>query len=233
MPGLLGGDDRERDGETPEPELPHGYSRQNSRGSLSMGRRGSGSVPPHCLSKRGSICAYSGGQVCEVTPVGEVCETRIAMMNSDTEMVSNGLGEHQEVRDGVTEEMTHNPGLFQVVTGKLSLVNVPGYPRVSPGLEQITDHSSSMSCMVSNTLGVASSVVRPDSAPPLSEPPAAGYKFPIETYAGLDQATAERIAKFEAETKAMLTQRSGLARSSQDLHEVVSTTHHHRHGRLD
>eukprot|EP00090_Calanus_glacialis_P009978 TRINITY_DN1835_c0_g1_i1.p1 TRINITY_DN1835_c0_g1~~TRINITY_DN1835_c0_g1_i1.p1 ORF type:complete len:1716 (-),score=684.24 TRINITY_DN1835_c0_g1_i1:112-5259(-) len=213
VPGLLGGDDRERDGETPEPELPHGYSRQNSRGSLSMGRRGSGSVPPHCLSKRGSICAYSGGQVCEVTPVGEVCETRIAMMNSDTEMVSNGLGEHQEV-----------------VTGKLSLVNVPGYPRVSPGLEQITDHSSSMSCMVSNTLGVASSVVRPDSAPPLSEPPAAGYKFPIETYAGLDQATAERIAKFEAETKAMLTQRSGLARSSQDLHEVVSTTHHHRHG---
>jgi len=210
VPGLLGGD--ERDGETPEPELPPGYSRQNSRGSLGTGRRGSGSVPPHCLSKRGSICAYSGGQVCEATPVGELCETRIAMMKSDTEMVSNGLGEHQEV-----------------VTGKLSLVNVPGYPRVSPGLEQITDHSSSMSCMVSNTLGVASSVVRPDSAPPLTEPPAAEYKFPIETYAGLDQATAERIAKFEAETKAMLTQRSGLARSSQDLHEVVNTTPHHRH----
>ena len=106
MPGLLGGDDREREGETPEPELPPGYSRQNSRGSLSMGRRGSGSVPPHCFSKRGSICAYSGGQVCEVTPVGEVCETRIAMMKSDTEMVSNGLGEHQEVRQMVSEIMT-------------------------------------------------------------------------------------------------------------------------------
>ena len=44
---------------------------------------------------------------------------------------------------------------------------------------------------------MASTVVRPDSAPPLSEPPAAEYKFPIETYASLDQATAERIAKFE------------------------------------
>ena len=31
------------------------------------------------------------------------------------------------------------------------------------------------------------------------------YKFPIETYTGLDIATAERIKKFEAETKAMLT----------------------------
>merc|ERR1719318_308817 len=210
VPGLLGGD--ERDGETPEPELPPGYSRQNSRGSLGTGRRGSGSVPPHCLSKRGSICAYSGGQVCEATPVGELCETRIAMMKSDTEMVSNGLGEHQEV-----------------VTGKLSLVNVPGYPRVSPGLEKVPDHSSSMSCVTSNTLGVTC-FTRPDSAPPLSEPPPSEFKFPIETYAGLDQATAERIAKFEAETKAMLTQRSGMARSSQDLHEVVNTTPHHRHG---
>jgi len=31
------------------------------------------------------------------------------------------------------------------------------------------------------------------------------YKFPIETYTGLDAANAERIKKFEAETKAMLT----------------------------
>ena len=37
-----------------------------------------------------------------------------------------------------------------------------------------------------------------------------------ETYAGFDQATVERIAKFEAETKAILIQSSGLARSSQD-----------------
>jgi len=51
--------------------------------------------------------------------------------------------------------------------------------------------------MTPNTLGV----VRPAST---------------ETYAGLDQATAERNANFEAETKAILTQRSGLARSSQD-----------------
>ena len=51
------------------------------------GRRGSG-----CKSKRGSICAYNGGHVCEVTPVGEVCKPRIAMMKSDTEMVTNGHG---------------------------------------------------------------------------------------------------------------------------------------------
>ena len=50
------------------------------------------------------------------------------------------------------------------------------------------------------------------------------YKFPIETYAGLDQVTTtERIAKLEAETKAMLTQRSGLDRYSQDLHDLHTT----------
>jgi len=203
VPGVMGDTPEmmERDEGTPDMEGPYSYSRQDSLGSLGGCRRGSG-----CMSKRGSICAYSGGQVCEATPVGEMCETRIAM-----EMVSNGLGENQEV-----------------VTGKLSLVNVPGFPRVTPGLEQVTDHSSSMTCVTSNTLGVTTSLTRPDSAPPLSEPPHTEYKFPIETYAGLDQATAERIAKFEAETKAMLTQRSGMARSSQDLHEV-STSHHHRH----
>jgi len=211
VPGVIGGDTTEMDREegTPDVEGHYSYSRQNSLGSVGGGRRGSGCYASGsgCLSKRGSICAYSGGQVCEATPVGELCETRIAM-----EMVSNGLGENQEV-----------------VTGKLSLVNVPGYPRVTPGLEHVTDHSSSMSCVSSNTLGVSSSLSRPDSAPPLSEPPHTEYKFPIETYAGLDQATAERIAKFEAETKAMLTQRSGMARSSQDLHEVTTTHHHHRH----
>merc|ERR1719216_319989 len=75
---------------------------------------------------------------------------------------------------------------------------------------------------------------RPDSAPPARtslSPPSnlpqlPEYKFPIETYAGLDRANAERIAKFEAETKAMLTQRSevvntrsSLAKSSSDLAE--------------
>merc|ERR1719228_1764919 len=211
VPGVIGGDTTEMDREegTPDVEGHYSYSRQNSLGSAGGGRRGSGCYASGsgCMSKRGSICAYSGGQVCEATPVGELCETRIAM-----EMVSNGLGENQEV-----------------VTGKLSLVNVPGYPRVTPGLEQVTDHSSSMTCVTSNTLGVTSSLTRPDSAPPLSEPPHTEYKFPIETYAGLDQATAERIAKFEADTKAMLTQRSGMARSSQDLHEVTTTHHHHRH----
>ena len=72
------------------------------------------------------------------------------------------------------------------------------------------DHSSSLSLMTPNTLGW---VVQ------WSE-----YKFPIETYAGLDQTTAERIAKIEAETNAIRSQRSGLARSSQDLHVVATTT---------
>jgi len=215
VPGLLGSEPSERDAtekerESPETESRPLYSRQSSRGSIDTGRRGSGSIPPQCLSKRGSICAYSGGQVCEVTPVGEMCETRIAMMKSDKETVTNGHGEHQEV-----------------VTGKLSLVNVPGYPRVTPSLE-FTDHSSSLCSVLSSSLGVSSSLTRPDSAPPLSQAPTAEYKFPIETYAGLDQATAERIAKFEAETKAMLTQRSGLAKSSQDLHEVATASHQHR-----
>lgn len=217
VPGLLGSEPSERDTtekerESPETESRPLYSRQSSRGSIGTGRRGSGSIPPQCMSKRGSICAYSGGQVCEATPVGEVCETRIAMMKSDKETVTNGHGEHQEV-----------------VTGKLSLVNVPGYPRVTPSLE-LADHSSSLCSVLSSSLGVSSSLTRPDSAPPLSQAPTADYKFPIETYAGLDQATAERIAKFEAETKAMLTQRSGLAKSSQDLHEVATTSHQHRRG---
>ena len=78
--------------------------------------------------------------------------------------------------------------------------------------------------MVSNTLTVAGAIIRPESAP-------AEHKFPIETYVGLEKETAERVAKFEAETKAMLTQRSGLAKSSQDIREAVSTSHH-RHGEL-
>merc|ERR1719228_1349299 len=75
VPGLLGSDHTDRD--TPESDGPPVYMRQNSRGSLGTGRRGSESLPPGaavCMSKRGSICEYSGGQVCEVTPVGEVCE---------------------------------------------------------------------------------------------------------------------------------------------------------------
>ena len=113
-----------------------------------------------------------------------------------------------------------------MVTGKLSLVNVPGYPIVSP------DISVSSVSVVSNTLSVASAALRPDSAPP---PPTTDFKFPIESYAGLQAANAERVAKFEAKTKAMLTQRSGLAKSSQDISEGegLPINSHHRHGELD
>merc|ERR1719232_1169895 len=83
-----------------------------------------------------------------------------------------------------------------------------------------------MSSMVSNSLTVAGALLRPDSAPPPVTAP--DYKFPIESYTGLEKANAERVAKFEAETKAMLTQRTGMAKSSQDIREVV-TTSHHRH----
>ena len=99
------------------------------------------------------------------------------------------------------------------MTGTLSLVNVPGYPRVTP--------DNSVSCVVSNTVSVAGALLRPDSAPPSQS------QFPIETYTGLQAANAERVAKFEAETKAMLTQRS----RSQDIREAVQTGHH-RHGEL-
>ena len=109
-----------------------------------------------------------------------------------------------------------------MVTGKLSLVNVPGYPRVSP------DISVSSVSVISNTLNVAGAGLRPDSAPP----PHTDHRFPIESYAGLQAANAERVAKFEAETKAMLTQRSGLAKSSQDISEGITVTSHHRHGEL-
>jgi len=177
------------------------YSRQNSRGSISMqGRRGSMTGVP-CMSKRGSMCDYTGGLCCEQTPVGEMCETRIAMVKEVPETVTNGHGESE-----------------QVVTGKLSLVNVPGYPRVSPD----------MSSMVSNSLTVAGALLRPDSAPPPVSAP--DYKFPIESYTGLQKANAERVAKFEAETKAMLTQRTGMAKSSQDIREAVVSSHHrHEH----
>merc|ERR1719282_555705 len=192
VPGIVAGMETESDtGERPS------YSRQNSRGSLSLqGRRASstGLPPVPCPSKRGSMCEYTGGQVCEQCPVGELCETRMAMMKNDSETFTNGHGESE-----------------QVVTGKLSLVNVPGYPRVTPS---------------TNTLCVTGAL-RPNSAPP---PQTADFKFPIESYAGLEKANAERVAKFEAETKAMLTQRSGLAKSSQDIREVVTTSHHrHEH----
>ena len=49
-----------------------------------------------CLSKRGSMCAYTDGQVCESTPVGELCETRIAMVMNDS-AVTNGHGDSEQV----------------------------------------------------------------------------------------------------------------------------------------
>ena len=35
--------------------------------------------------------------MCDSTPIGELCETRVAMMNADTETFTNGHGENQEV----------------------------------------------------------------------------------------------------------------------------------------
>jgi len=137
--------------------------------------------------------------MCDSTPIGELCETRVAMMNADTETFTNGHGENQEV-----------------VTGKLSLVNVPGYPRVTSGEGEAGTTQP--------TRPESAPPTRTSLSPPSNLPQLPEYKFPIETYAGLDRANAERIAKFEAETKAMLTQRSevanarsSLAKSSSDL----------------
>ncbi len=96
--GSLSGSREESGRETPSEELVSRptYSRQGSRGSISgdiFKRRGS---LPVCQSKRGSICAYSGGAMCESTPVGEICEARMAMMKAET--ITNGVGENQEVR---------------------------------------------------------------------------------------------------------------------------------------
>ena len=63
-------------------------------------RRGSLQIERHCQSKRGSICAYSGGAMCEATPMGEHCETRVAMIKSNNETFTNGHGENQEVSAG-------------------------------------------------------------------------------------------------------------------------------------
>ena len=220
VPGLVSpvSDDRElssSDGERPASRGPAPYSRQNSRGSISVpggagGRRGSGAqaaVHGPSYSKRGSISEGAGGEVV-------IRQTH-----------TNGHGGSEQVSHTGHNLPLSNAASSQVVTGKLSLVNVPGYPRVSP------DISVSSVSVVSNTLSVAGAVLRPDSAPP---PPTSDFRFPIESYAGLQAANAERVAKFEAETKAMLTQRSGLAKSSQDISEGegLSMSSHHRHGEL-
>ena len=85
-----------------------------------------------------------------------------------------------------------------------------------------------MSSIVENTVSVATSALRPDPPDPpdtnsANNGPDKVTKFPIETYAGLDAATAERIKKFEAETKAMLTRPVAgagvISRSTQRLSE--------------
>ena len=38
--------------------------------------------------------------MCDVTPIGELCETRVAMMAEEKGTVTNGHGENQEVRTG-------------------------------------------------------------------------------------------------------------------------------------
>ena len=62
-----------------------------------------------------------------MTPVGKVFETRIAMMKSDTEMVTNGEPGGKIVHYKVGNFILKF--ILQVVAGKPSLVNVPGYPR--------------------------------------------------------------------------------------------------------
>ena len=139
VPGLSRGEHKNGYHDTAEAELPPGCSRQNSSGSQETG-----SVSSHCLLTRGSICDHSGGKVCEVPSVGEVCETRIAMIESDSEMVSNGLGGHQEVRQMESQNRIIILYCYQVVNGKLSLVDVQGFPMVSHELEEVTDHPSSI-----------------------------------------------------------------------------------------
>ena len=86
---------------TPSEEDARSYSRQRSMSGDIYKRRGS---LPACQSKRGSICAYTGGAVCETTPTGEVCESRMAMCKSDERTELNGVGEHQEVRHLILSE---------------------------------------------------------------------------------------------------------------------------------
>ena len=82
--------------DTGEPTPPVTYSRQNSRGSISgQGRRGS-VAGVQCPSKRGSMCEYTAGHCCESTPVGEMCETRMAMVMNDS-AVTNGHEDSEQV----------------------------------------------------------------------------------------------------------------------------------------
>ena len=65
---------------------------------------------------------------------------------------------------------THG-GSLQVVTGKLSLVNVPGYPRVTSGEGDTQQPTRPESAPPART-----SLSPPSNLPQLPE-----YKFPIET----------------------------------------------------
>jgi len=155
----------------PTDQLRQSYSRQNSRNSVSselqLKRRGSlpSSTSTSIQSKRNNISSYTSCSLSESLPVSDSNESKmaLAMMQSDTEMATNGTGENQPI-----------------VCGKLSLVNL--------GTSQ--EHSTSSTSTNSSQQ---------------QQPSQTQYKFPIETYTGLEAATAERIAKFEAETKAMLT----------------------------
>ena len=75
MPGILAKESVERDMDS-ESEHPPPYSRNNSL----------------CLSKRGSICEYTGGTVHE-----ELCESRISLIRQDSTEVANGHGESEQV----------------------------------------------------------------------------------------------------------------------------------------
>ena len=77
MPGLLTNKESvERDVES-EPEVRQ-YSRNNSL----------------CLSKRGSICEYTGGTVHE-----ELCESRVGGVRLEDNSAANGQEESEQVRE--------------------------------------------------------------------------------------------------------------------------------------
>ena len=50
-----------------------------------------------------------------------------------------------------------------------------------------------------------------------SSPPPACPSFPIETYHGLEEATAERVRRFESETKAVMQRQNQSAKATEEM----------------
>merc|ERR1719319_177131 len=171
--------------------------------------------------------------MCESTPVGELCETRMAIMQVKEnvevkESFTNGEGEEEEEEQEDSQVVT---------TGKLS-VNISGVVETASASCQrqgTHDHGDTQSpqrqgsCQRQGTHDhddTRQSAQRDETHQHDTQTNGkntAKSTFPIETYAGLDAANAERIKKFEAETKAMLTRPvavgSSFSRSTQELSE--------------